>query len=340
MCLALLFFVILGTLYQILTTDKEAVLGWVGIKVRHVPPSGKRKLQSSVKQPDIGETHSRLQNRKHHFPPADSITGGDGLFLERFAHSNIHGQENNETRIAIGCAITTRNFGKIDTHFIGQTFPFLRTFLPSLCKTIEPGPYRYTVYLAYDNDDDFFLESKYRILFMAKVRDIKEHTCPEAVDLKVRFINCYHTGHPAWAQNDAMYEAYLDNADFFYRINDDTALITPGWTKAFMEILQNANPRNIGVVGPSHIGGNEAILVHDFVHSSHIVIFGFYYPRTFPDWWADDWITAVYGKTRSTKLPEFRAIHTGEKGTRYNHSWTPPEVLGNRVVQDRITLNR
>ena len=41
------------------------------------------------------------------------------------------------------------------------------------------------------------------------------------------------------------------------------------------------------------IVGNIAILTHDFVHRTHVDIFGFYYPRVFTDWFADDWITGI-----------------------------------------------
>lgn len=39
-------------------------------------------------------------------------------------------------------------------------------------------------------------------------------------------IRCNHNGRPALAQNDAMVSAYLDGADYFYRVNDDTMLLT------------------------------------------------------------------------------------------------------------------
>ena len=49
----------------------------------------------------------------------------------------------------------------------------------------------------------------------------------------------------------------------------------------------------VGVVGPHHQGGNTGILTYDFVHRTHVDIFGFYYPRVFSDWFGDDWITKV-----------------------------------------------
>ena len=58
-------------------------------------------------------------------------------------------------------------------------------------------------------------------------------------------------------------------------------------------------------------------MTHDFVHRTHIDIFGFYYPRTFTDWFADDWITFVYHPHRSRKVAGVHVKHTMEMGSRY-----------------------
>ena len=47
-------------------------------------------------------------------------------------------------------------------------------------------------------------------------------------------INAAFTGKPAWAQNAAAMEAYLDDSDFIYRINDDTEITTKHWTTEFI----------------------------------------------------------------------------------------------------------
>ena len=54
------------------------------------------------------------------------------------------------------------------------------------------------------------------------------------------------------------------------------------------------DPPNVGVTGPQHRGGNTGILTYDFVHTSHVDVFGFYYPRIFGAWYNDGWITCVY----------------------------------------------
>jgi len=63
-------------------------------------------------------------------------------------------------------------------------------------------------------------------------------------------------------------------------------------------ILFSYNPPLVGVVGPNHSGGKLEILTYDFVHRTHVDIFGFYYPHVFGDWFADNWITGVYKPER------------------------------------------
>ena len=99
-------------------------------------------------------------------------------------------------------------------------------------------------------------------------------------------ISCDHNGRPAWAQNDAMMEAYIDGMDYGYRINDDTLLLTSGWTEKFINALLSFDPPNVGVVGPNHKGGNTEILTYDFTSRLHIEIYGYHYPKIFKDWYA------------------------------------------------------
>ena len=122
------------------------------------------------------------------------------------------------------------------------------------------------------------------------------------MNVSLHLVECQHSGRPAWAQNDAMMAAYMDNMDYYYRVNDDTVMETTGWTEKFIDELERFNPPKIGVVGPWFREGNVVILTHDFVHRTHIDILGFYYPRVFTDWFADDWITGVYWPERCRKV--------------------------------------
>ena len=120
-----------------------------------------------------------------------------------------------------------------------------------------------------------------------KLTNTIKNTCKSYnIDINyVKLIKCNHNGKPAWAQSDAMMEAYLDGMDYGYRINDDTLLTSKGWTESFISVLESFDPPNVGVVGPTHSGGNNKILTYDFTSNKHIDIFGYHYPRLYTDWY-------------------------------------------------------
>jgi len=163
---------------------------------------------------------------------------------------------------------------------------------------------------------------------------------PRHIKASIHMVQCSHTGKPTWAQNDAMLEAYLDHVDYYYRVNDDTRMDSVGWVEAFLAVLDKYNPPRVGVVGPKHSGGNEAILTYDFVHRTHVDIFGFYYPRLFTDWWGDDWVTIVYRPDRSTKLSHIRLAHTQGLGQRYKVDMSVGGKLGGQLKYDTEILKR
>lgn len=42
-----------------------------------------------------------------------------------------------------------------------------------------------------------------------------------------------------------MMSAYMDDNDYYYRINDDTIMSTDGWTEKFIEKLSEYDPPNV-----------------------------------------------------------------------------------------------
>ena len=95
--------------------------------------------------------------------------------------------------------------------------------------------------------------------FAAHVNATLARHCADAgVRAAQQTLRCEHDAKPAWAQNDAVMAAYLDEADYIYRINDDTKLVTKNWTAAFVAELRGFSPPNVGVVGPNNAGGETA----------------------------------------------------------------------------------
>jgi hypothetical protein len=97
--------------------------------------------------------------------------------------------------------------------------PFFRYLLPTFCKTASPG-YEYHFYFAYDYDDPLFsTESSNEGMdaFARTFADLAAINCRNVPCPAFHMIRCGHKKNPAWAQNDAMMQAYLDGMDFFYR---------------------------------------------------------------------------------------------------------------------------
>ena len=117
--------------------------------------------------------------------------------------------------------------------------------------------------------------------------------------------------------NALMRDAFESGADYLVRVNDDTEFITSGWIALAVNTLQQYDPPNIGVVGPTCHEGNSGILTHDMVHRTHLQIFDTYYPTAFHNWFIDDWISSIYGSDRTTKLKHWVVRHHTEFGTRY-----------------------
>lgn len=240
--------------------------------------------------------------------------------------------------IAIGGGITSKGVQNLTSDNMATKMSLFTTFIPSFCETASPH-FNYHFYFAYDRSDPMFTNPAFLSAFESTFMQSFHWSCASNRTVSIHTVHCNHDHKPTWAQNDAMLEAYLNDAEYYYRINDDTRLITRNWAERFIEVLNAYVPINVGVVGPKHLGGNTLILTYDFVHRTHIEIFGFYYPRLFKDWWGDDWITNVYQPYRSTKQQTVYLEHTmGMR--RYEVSAEVEKKLGVQVDKDKEILQR
>ena len=247
-----------------------------------------------------------------------------------------------EPKIAIGLGITSKKLRNVSEDNIGTKFVFFRKFLPTFCRTASKR-FTYKFYLAYDSIDRLFANQRLRDAFQRQFDSVTTSgSCRERsiIVFNMSFVQCDHAGKPTWAQNDAMLEAYIDHVDYFYRVNDDTKMVTGNWTEKFISTLKSHDPPCIGVVGPNHIGGNMGIMTYDFVHRKHVDIFGFYYPRLFTDWWGDNWMTRVYKPNRSSKIRNVRLIHTMGLGQRYHTHYRVRSHLRDQLDHDITIINR
>lgn len=241
-------------------------------------------------------------------------------------------------QIAISLAVTSRSSKwSTDTQIL-HTFPFFKSLLISFCQT-NSNYFLYQFYLAFDQSDKFYRNTKNLQRFQNMFYDIIETNCTKESKYELYFVHCHHNKHPAYAQNDAMMIAYMNHADYYYRINDDTTMVSSRWTETFIWQLQKFQPPNIGVVGPNQLIGPREILTYDFVHRTHIDIFGFYYSRDFLDWFADHWMSRIYPRSHTKKFHDIKVRHTMEKGQRY-HQHHNVETRRNAEKEGAATINR
>lgn len=203
--------------------------------------------------------------------------------------------------------------------------------LQSLKMTCEPEKYAYRVLIGYDSDDRFFNSAT----LLSSLNKWSQFNLPFVNLTTVSIPNPKHKPGPV--MNVLSRKAYDTGCDFMYRINDDTELVTPRWTSAFIEALASFKPPMLGVVGPTCREGNTDILTHDFVHRTHLDIFPTHYPIELTDWWLDDWITAVYGTKNTLKLHDVYVTHH-ILTTRYEVSWGSSKKLSTLLSEGNQTL--
>ena len=140
----------------------------------------------------------------------------------------INGTHRQKYNIAIGLAITSKSVKIVAASTIHDNFLFFNVLLASFCQTSSQG-YIYNFYLAYDYNDTYFSLDDSKIHFRNTFDAMCKEKCTDKSEYEITLIECPHFGKPAWAQNDAMWYAYKQENDFYYRLNDDTRLDTPGW---------------------------------------------------------------------------------------------------------------
>jgi len=147
--------------------------------------------------------------------------------------------------VAIGSGITSRKLRDVSARNVAAKFQFFHVFLPSFCRTAS-AHFDYRFYLGYDRSDQVLSRQRIRDAFQGEFKAAT--TSGQCRDREITvssltLLECDYAGKPAWAQNDAMLEAYLDHVDYLYRINDDTRLLTAGWTEKFISKLEKYTTR-------------------------------------------------------------------------------------------------
>lgn len=213
-------------------------------------------------------------------------------------------------RIAVGFPTTSRGMAK------HQTPIFLSYILPSLVRTLTSEELRtaeITIYIGIDNGDPLLNvpEQRRRML-----ESTKTHIAN--LPIAVKFILLPNVRRVAQLWNLLFLRAMRDGHDYFYQVNDDLTLLTPGWLTYFVSTLDRQG--GFGVVGPadSHNDFNCTLLTQAMVGRVHYEIFGFLYPHEIKDWHSDTWLTQLYQPHHTHCRPDMLASNGGME-TRYQH---------------------
>ncbi len=185
-------------------------------------------------------------------------------------------------------AITTRGLA-INTV---DDLPFFKYFAPSLAATLEPARYRYSVYLGIDSGDAYLDNAVHQEAIRAKWRTLMGAATGVALEF---FVFNNTASRNTWASNYLVNIAYARGWDYFYRVNDDSELLSPGWSSKFEAAFQSMRPVPfLGTVAPKDISYDGQTLAHNCVHRMHIETFGFMFPYSLPNQWSDNWAGDVY----------------------------------------------
>jgi len=203
-----------------------------------------------------------------------------------------------------------------------------KLFLVGIYRTTKKDldEYSIQVHIGVDTTDPFWSKyDNYHALILASARDFNLRVAVHHYPKK-------HRDH--LPMNELMRDAARTGAEYLVRLNDDSEITSMGWLPLAVHQLLAYNPPNVGVVGPVCREGKTSILTHDMVHRTHLDIFQTYYPPQFHNWYVDDWISEVYGRDRTTKIPGW-TVHHHVGPPRYN-----PIMVDNRTLQQTIKEGR
>ena len=236
-------------------------------------------------------------------------------------------------------AILATTTSKSMKNFTFEKLILFDKLLPSLTRTLE-CEFRYVFMLGFDSGDPFFDLDKNK----KSIQEIFNVNTKSVLLLKGIMIDLILIGvdnpnkKPGSVFNEMARSAYSMNAQYFYRINDNTEMIDP-WSSVFINILKSL-PSQIGIVGPQCFQGHSKILTNYFVHRTHLEIFDmFYYPPELTDWSLDDWITNVYGWNRTILSKQVMVHHhEGTFSTRYALDHSNLSKVGQLIIEGRKRL--
>ena len=236
------------------------------------------------------------------------------------------------TCVALGVATRARS-----AKATAASLPLFDILLPSLLATIDADDpaYRYQVHVGFDDDDPFWS----RPTKLASARALgAEKTAGLPVTLNFTTYSGMK-GAPCHVWSALQQQACASGCEYFFQLNDDIELVTPGWADEFVGALQeNSYLRNFGITGPRDTN-NARLMTQSFAHCTHLRIFGWYYPPAFANWYSDDWATQVYGTKNTFWRRDVEVAHKlVRQGPRYAVSYEDKAHLQSEIDAGRARI--
>ncbi len=238
-----------------------------------------------------------------------------------------HTAPSSKRLVAIGVPTTSKGMAK------GEEPVFMSALLSSMLKTLllqERENFQIVVFIGFDEGDPYFDD-------VDRLKQIHARFLHRAPEIGLVFLRLLPLRRVAMTWNMIFaFARQLAPFEFFYQVNDDLTMITPGWLSYFTSTLDKND--GFGVVGPSDHFHDFAcsLLTQAMVTERHFQLFsGLLYPLPFRDWKSDRWLSFVYGSAH-THCSTGIAANNGAKGTRYTacpfESW--------RVLLDSSSVRR
>ena len=247
--------------------------------------------------------------------------GGGGLGGGASVRTPVH--------VALGVAVRTHE------PTAPESLPLLSVLIPSLVETIERGgAFNYTLYIGYDRGDPTYDDP---VLLAGVALALRRRLTGSPVRVIAVQYGGEDKGAPCWVWNKLFSRACSEGSSYFYQLNDDLKLVTPGWTPRFVDALVGSEPTNFGIAGPLDLN-NERLMTQSFVSCVHLDILGFYYPWRFKNWYSDDWAAQLYGVERTYWFTDVEVDHSLTKGPRYTISYEHGAAVAPLVATSRRRL--
>ena len=203
--------VVLGTVFYVYLYNKQITIHrTISIDVSRSDAQINLNVFNRGRDDDVHDDGGRHDGRR-----------GDGVFtnfvfnqqpLKKSKNIKLNQQDKS---IAIGGGLRMTRCGNGTKGELDET-SFFKHLIPSFCRTASPG-YTYYVIFVYDEVDPCLSRPDIKANVMTYFNEIVRKTCPKGVVQDLYLRSCPYRGAPAWAQSDAMMDAYRMNITYFYR---------------------------------------------------------------------------------------------------------------------------